>query len=59
MLDSIRVKQAFSFEEYETMLALQCGIDQTKKGEARHSKATDRNYSMYIIDLHGLEIENS
>jgi exocyst complex component 4 len=56
MLDSIRQKQSFSFEEYETMLNLQCGVD-PKQGEAGRAHATDRNYSMYIIDLHGLELE--
>lgn len=56
MLDSIRQKQFFSFEQYETMLNLQCGVDPTQ-GEAGRTQATDRNYSMYVIDLHGLELE--
>lgn len=58
MLDGIRKKQAFSFEEYQTMLNLQCGVDQTRTGDERTSRATDRNYSMYVIDLHGLEMES-
>ncbi|EPQ60468.1 exocyst complex component sec8 [Gloeophyllum trabeum ATCC 11539] len=58
MLDSIRQKQSYNFDEYKTMLGLQCGVDPTL-GEAGIAKATDRNYNMYVIDLHGLELENS
>lgn len=57
MLEGIRKQQLFTFDEYQTMLSLQCGVDQTRAGEEKASKATDRNYSMYVIDLHGLEIE--
>lgn len=56
MLDSIRQKQIFSFDEYKTMLDLQCGVAQGGSGA---TKANDRNYSMYVIDLHGLELESS
>lgn len=38
------------------MLNLQCGVDQSQKDRSG-AQATDRNYSMYIIDLHGLEME--
>ena len=58
MLDSIREKTVFSFDEYQTMLNLQCGVNQTE-GDAGVVKATDRNYSMYVIDLHGLELEKA
>ncbi|PCH33923.1 hypothetical protein WOLCODRAFT_135391 [Wolfiporia cocos MD-104 SS10] len=58
MLDSIRQKQEFTFDEYKTMLDLQCGVDPSQS-ESTASQATDRNYSMYVIDLHGLEMENS
>lgn len=58
MLDGIRQKQLFTFDEYLTMLRLQCGVDQTE-GDPRASKAINRNYSMYVIDLHGVEMENS
>ncbi|KZT02404.1 uncharacterized protein LAESUDRAFT_730147 [Laetiporus sulphureus 93-53] len=58
MLDSIRQKQEFSFDEYKTMLDLQCGVDPSQSG-AGGAQAADRNYSMYVIDLHGLELENS
>jgi len=56
MLDGIRRKQEFSFDEYQTMLNLQCGVTQAGGDAAGASKATDRNYSMYVIDLHGLEM---
>jgi exocyst complex component 4 len=56
MLGSIQKKQDFSFDEYQIMLMLQCGVD-TIEGDA--AKATDRNYSTYVIDLHGLELEGS
>jgi exocyst complex component 4 len=56
MLDSIRQKQLFSFDEYKTMLDLQCGVTQAV---SRAGQANDRNYSMYVIDLHGLELESS
>jgi exocyst complex component 4 len=60
MLDGIRQKEVppYTFEQYETMLSLQCGIDLTQQ-DTRNSRALDRNYSMYVIELHGLEIENS
>ena len=35
------------------MLNLQCGVDQSRSG----GQAVDPNYSMYIIDLHGLAME--
>jgi exocyst complex component 4 len=39
------------------MLNLQCGVDQSK-GEAGAQTAMDRNYSMYVIDLHAMELES-
>ncbi|KAF8917620.1 Sec8 exocyst complex component-specific domain-containing protein [Mucidula mucida] len=57
MLDSIRKRQQFTFDEYLTMLRLQCGVDQTQ-GDPRASMAVNRDYSMYVIDLHGLEMDN-
>ena len=56
MLDGIRKRQSFTFDEYQTMLNLQCGVDPSRPNESR---ATDRNYSLYVIDLHGLEMEKS
>ncbi|KAG6830294.1 hypothetical protein H0H92_001372 [Tricholoma furcatifolium] len=57
MLERVRKRASFSFEEYQTMLNLQCGVDLTD-GDAG-ARATDRNYSMYMIELHGLELESS
>ena len=57
MLDGIRQKQYFSFDEYQVMLDLQCGVNSTSERGAQ--QATDRNYSMYVIDLHGLEMEKT
>ncbi|KAF5384828.1 hypothetical protein D9615_001370 [Tricholomella constricta] len=58
MLDGVRKKPSFVFDEYQTMLNLQCGVNPAE-GEERAAKATDRNYSMYMIELHGLELESS
>ncbi|KAH8099379.1 Sec8 exocyst complex component-specific domain-containing protein [Cristinia sonorae] len=58
LLDTIRQKQEFTFEEYKTIIDLQCGVDPTV-GENAAAQATDRNYNMYLIELHGLELENS
>ena len=64
MLDGIRQRQSYlySFDDYQTMLALQCGVDlsagaDTASGGAAQ-QAADRNYSMYMIDLHGLEMDS-
>ncbi|KAF4623818.1 hypothetical protein D9613_002144 [Agrocybe pediades] len=48
MLDGIRKRQSFTFDEYQTMLNLQCGVDPNRSNESR---ATDH--------LHGLEMEKS
>jgi exocyst complex component 4 len=58
LLDTCRQKQEFTFDEYKTILDLQCGVDPTK-GSKAGNQASDRNYSMYVIELHGLELENS
>ncbi|KAG1768897.1 hypothetical protein EV702DRAFT_712292 [Suillus placidus] len=50
LLDSIRQHQNFTFDEYKTILNLQCGVDQSI-GEAGVAKATDHNYSMYRLEL--------
>ncbi|KAF8640668.1 hypothetical protein AX17_000325 [Amanita inopinata Kibby_2008] len=57
MLDGIRKQQNFSFDEYQTMLNLQCGVDPSNKSRAQATN--DRNYSMYVIDLHGIEMEKA
>ncbi|KAF7339799.1 Sec8 exocyst complex component specific domain-containing protein [Mycena venus] len=55
MLDGIRKKQLFTFDEYQMMLNLQCRV---VGGEDGPKAAADRNFSMYVIDLHGLEMES-
>ncbi|KAI0654199.1 Sec8 exocyst complex component-specific domain-containing protein [Cubamyces menziesii] len=57
MLDAVRQKQEFTFDEYKAILDLQCGVQASPTGGA--PQATDRNYNMYLIELHGLELENS
>ena len=57
MLDAVRQKQEFTFDEYKAILDLQCGVHASPTGGA--PQATDRNYNMYLIELHGLELENS
>lgn len=54
MLESARRRQLFSFEEYKSMLCLQCGVDQTL-GE---SALTDKELNMYLIELHGLVVDD-
>lgn len=58
MLDGIRERQSFSFDEYQTMLKLQCGVDPAR-GKDGDVKAADHNYGLYVIDLHGLEMDRS
>ena len=58
LLDTVKKTKKFKFEEYQAMLNLQCGVDQTK-GQAGISQASDRNYNSYIIELHGLELEHT
>jgi len=55
MLKSVKTKPQFTFDEYRSMLNFQCGVDQSL-GDAGATQATDRNYSMYLIELHGLAI---
>ncbi|OSD03299.1 hypothetical protein PYCCODRAFT_1444640 [Trametes coccinea BRFM310] len=57
MLETVRQKQEFTFEEYKAILDLQCGVQSNPVGGA--PQAADRNYNMYLIELHGLELENS
>ncbi|KII94197.1 hypothetical protein PLICRDRAFT_171865 [Plicaturopsis crispa FD-325 SS-3] len=56
LLDGLRQRQVFTFDEYKTMLNLQCGVNQLE-GDAGVAQASDRNYSLYVIEL--LELENS
>ena len=60
MLNGIRngPGPSFTFDEYQMMLKFQCGVNPEEQ-EGGVPKAVDRNYSMYVIDLHGLELESS
>jgi exocyst complex component 4 len=57
MLQAIRQHSTFTLDEYQSMLKLQCGVN-LAEGNVGVAKATDRNYSMYVIDLHGMELDN-
>ncbi|KAI0639631.1 Sec8 exocyst complex component-specific domain-containing protein [Trametes polyzona] len=57
LLDTVRQKQEFTFDEYKAILDLQCGVQPSLTNGA--AQAADRNYNMYLIELHGLELENS
>jgi exocyst complex component 4 len=62
MLERIRNNQAFGFEEYKSMLNLQCGVDQALADNDRLSgasqQASDREYNDYLIELHALAIDD-
>ena len=49
MLEGIRKNPSFTFDEYQTMLNLHCGVHQ--------GQGLDRNYSMYLLDLQCLDLE--
>jgi exocyst complex component 4 len=57
MLNGAREKQLFNFDEYQTMLNFQCGVDPSDAVTV--SNATDRDYSSYVVELHGLEMVKS
>ncbi|GAW04404.1 sec8 exocyst complex component specific domain-containing protein [Lentinula edodes] len=53
MLNGIQQHQEFSFDDYQTMLALQCGVDPNPSDprQSLASQATDRNYSITVIRI--------
>lgn len=55
MFEGTRKKHFFKFDEYQTMLNFQCGLDPSDSATA--DKATDPNYSSYLLELHGLEMD--
>ena len=57
MLNTAREKHLFNFDEYQTMLNFQCGIDPSDAATA--SKAIGRDYSSYVVELHELEMDKS
>lgn len=58
MLGRIRERQLFTFDEYRIMLGFQCGVNPAE-GDVSAANATDRKYNMYVIELHGLVIDDS
>ncbi|KAF8711738.1 Sec8 exocyst complex component specific domain, partial [Rhizoctonia solani] len=62
MLERIRNDQVFGFEEYKSMLNLQCGVDQALADNVRLSGApqqtSDREFNDYLIELHALAIDD-
>ncbi|CUA68294.1 putative exocyst complex component sec8 [Neurospora crassa OR74A] [Rhizoctonia solani] len=62
MLERIRNNQVFGFEEYKSMLNLQCGVDQALADNVRLSglphQTSDREYNDYLIELHALAIDD-
>lgn len=58
LIESIKVKREFSFEEYHVMLKLMCGVDQTIPN-ASPAQAADRSYGMHVIELQQLEMESA
>ncbi|THH02605.1 hypothetical protein EW026_g281 [Hermanssonia centrifuga] len=58
LLDTIRRKQEFTFDEYKVVLDLLCGVDPSQ-GDKAVGQASNRDYNMYVIELHGLELETS
>lgn len=57
MLNGARGNHLFNFDEYQTMLNFQCGVDPSDA--ATSSKSIDRDYSSYVVELHGLEMDKS
>lgn len=57
MLDGAQKRHFFKFDEYLTMLNFQCGVEPGDAATA--GKATNRDYSSYVIELHGLDIDKS
>jgi exocyst complex component 4 len=56
-LNGAREKHIFNFDEYQTMLNFQCSVDPSDAAAA--SKAINRDYSSYVVELHGLEMDKS
>lgn len=54
MLDGVRKRPQFSFDEYKSMLYLQCGVDQTLGDPG----VTDNDINMHLIELHGLVVDD-
>ena len=57
MLNGAREKHLFNFDEYQTMLNFQCGVDPSDAKPA--SKAVNPDYNSYVVELHELELDKS
>ena len=55
MLDTVREKPLFSFDEYKAMLNLQSGVDQSL-GDAAAGGSSD--YRLHLLDLETLTISD-
>ncbi|KAG9018863.1 hypothetical protein FRB90_008800 [Tulasnella sp. 427] len=54
LLESVKKRPQFSFDDYKSMLYLRCGVDQTLGDRG----VTDNSVNMYLIELHGLVIDD-
>jgi hypothetical protein len=48
ILQGIRHKKVYTFEEYDAMLRFTCGVEPSHNGQP----TTDPNYSSHLIKLH-------
>jgi exocyst complex component 4 len=53
MLEQVQQKPRFTFDEYRSMLNLQCGVDQLAERPAGGS-----DYNMHLMELHALAIDD-
>ncbi|KAG8889462.1 hypothetical protein FRB98_004147 [Tulasnella sp. 332] len=54
LLESAKRQPLFSFNQYKSMLCLQCGVDQTN-GDA---VLTNKELNAHLIELHGLVVDD-
>ncbi|KAG9049709.1 hypothetical protein FS837_009354 [Tulasnella sp. UAMH 9824] len=54
LLEGVKKKPQFSFDDYKSMLYLRCGVDQTLGDRG----VTDNAVNMYLIELHGLVVDD-
>jgi len=54
MLDTVRDRPQFTFDEYKAMLNLQSGVDQSLPDDARGGS----DYRLHLIDLEALTISD-
>lgn len=54
LLDNIKQERIYTFDEYRALIGLQCGVGRDVTGIS----SGDKQYSMYVIELHGIELES-